>query len=104
MNRRTPCRTTRRKPSPRICRFQVEAEQAFLGCLLLDPLHHQRGPGGDQRARICFICPSTSGCTASFLNMFDLAQTVDFVTVLQEVEAAGIFREEGGGQVLSWCS
>lgn len=30
-----------------------------------------------------------------FLNMFDLAQTVDFVTVLQEVENAGIFREEG---------
>ncbi len=74
--------------------FQVEAEQAFLGCLLLDPstisvaLEEISGPD-------MLYLPQHQKLYSIFLNMFDLAQTVDFVTVLQEVEAAGIFREEG---------
>lgn len=74
--------------------FQVEAEQAFLGCLLLDPstinvaLEEISGPD-------MLYLPQHQRLYSVFLNMFDLAQTVDFVTVLQEVEAAGIFREEG---------
>lgn len=45
--------------------FQVEAEQAFLGCLLLDPstisvaLEEISG-------RICSICPSTRSSTGFF--------------------------------------
>ncbi len=74
--------------------FQVEAEQAFLGCLLLDPstinvaLEEISGPD-------MLYLPQHQRLYSIFLNMFDLAQTVDFVTVLQEVEASGIFREEG---------
>ena len=74
--------------------FQVEAEQAFLGCLLLDPstisvaLEEISGPD-------MLYLPQHQKLYRIFLNMFDLAQTVDFVTVLQEVENAGIFREEG---------
>lgn len=74
--------------------FSLEAEQSVLGGMLIDPdcipvvLEQLSTPQ-------MFYRKQHAGLFEVFLNMANLNKTVDFVTVLDECERAGVFADEG---------
>ena len=82
--------------------YSLEAEQSVLGSLLIDPecitlvLEHITKPE-------MFFRKQHMELFEVFLNMFNFSKTVDFITVLDEVNKASISRMRGR-QRLIWYS
>lgn len=78
--------------------YSLEAEQSVLGGLLVDPdcitqvLEHITKPE-------MFFRKQHQELFEIFLNMFNFSKTVDFVTVLNEVNLAGIFEDEAAAKL-----
>ena len=77
--------------------YSLEAEQSVLGSLLIDPecitlvLEHITKPE-------MFFRKQHMELFEVFLNMFNFSKTVDFITVLDEVNKASIFPDEGAAK------
>lgn len=78
--------------------FSLEAEQSVLGGLLVDPdcitvvLEHI------SKSEM-FFKKQHAALFDVFLSMFNLSKTVDFITVLDEVNRADIFEDEASAKV-----
>ena len=72
--------------------FSLDAEQAVLGGMLIDPdcipvvLEQLSTPQ-------MFYRKQHAGLFEVFLNMSNLNKTIDFITVLDEVQRAGVFAD-----------
>lgn len=78
--------------------YSLEAEQSVLGALLVDPdcitvvLEHLT------KAEM-FFKRQHAELFEVFLNMFNFSQTVDFITVLNETDKAGIFEDTNAAKL-----
>lgn len=72
--------------------YSLEAEQSVLGALLVDPDCISAVLEHITKSEM-FFKKQHGELFEVFLNMFNLSQTVDFITVLNETDKAGIFED-----------
>ena len=72
--------------------YSLEAEQSVLGALLVDPDCISAVLEHITKSEM-FFKKQHAELFEVFLNMFNLSQTVDFITVLNETDKAGIFED-----------
>lgn len=76
----------------------VEAEQCVIGSVLIDP--NCINLIADKLMPQCFYVEKYAGIYEMIYNMFLDNKSIDFITVLEAVKAAGIFDENEGKRVL----
>lgn len=76
----------------------VEAEQCVIGSVLIDP--NCINLIADKLMPQCFYVEKYAGIYEIIYNMFLDNKSIDFITVLEAVKAAGIFDENEGKRVL----
>lgn len=79
--------------------YSIEAEQAVLGSILIDPscLHEI----STQIKVEYFYLPQHRDIYTSISSMYDLNQSVDFVTLLEKLKRDGVYDEAGGKAYLT---
>ena len=79
--------------------YSVEAEQAVLGSILVDP--NCISEVAVELLPEHFYLPQHKGIYTAFTSMFSLNQVIDFVQLLEKLKSDGIFDETGGKAYLS---
>ena len=79
--------------------FSAEAEQSVLGAILIDPPSILQV--GDVLKTDFFYIPQHKAIYAALSNMFELNQTIDFVTLLERLKSMGTYDEAGGKAYLT---
>ena len=79
--------------------FSAEAEQSVLGAILIDPPSILQV--GDTLKTDFFYIPQHKAIYAALSNMFELSQTIDFVTLLERLKSMGAYDEAGGKAYLT---
>ena len=74
--------------------YSVEAEQAVLGAVLIDP--KRLNEIAVQIKPEYFYIPQHREIYSSMASMFELSQTIDFVSLLEKLKKDGVYDEAGG--------
>lgn len=79
--------------------YSVEAEQAVLGSILIDPkAFHEVAP---LVKTDYFYIPQHREIYTAIASMFELSQTMDFVSLLERLKRDGVYDEAGGKAYLT---
>lgn len=79
--------------------YSVEAEQAVLGAVLVDP-NCLNDIAVNIKAEYFYI-PQHREIYTQMAMMYELSQTIDFVSLLESLKKAGVYDEAGGKSYLS---
>jgi len=79
--------------------YSVEAEQAVLGSVLVDP--KCLNDIAVQMKTDYFYIPQHREIYAAMSSMFELSQTIDFVSLLEKLKKDGVYDEAGGKAYLT---
>ncbi len=79
--------------------YSVEAEQAVLGAILIDPKCLNEVAVG--LSPEYFYLPQHKEIYSAIATMFELSQTVDFVSLLERLKRDGVYDEAGGKAYLT---
>ena len=79
--------------------YSVEAEQAVLGAILIDP--KCLSEVAVQMSSEYFYIPQHKEIYAAMSSMYELSQSIDFVTLLEKLKNDGVYDEAGGKAYLS---
>ena len=74
--------------------YSVEAEQAVLGAILTDP--SSLNDIATQMKAEYFYLPQHRDIYTSISTMYELSQSIDFVTLLEKLKRDGVYDEAGG--------
>ncbi len=79
--------------------YSVEAEQAVLGAIIIDPkcLHEI----AVQMKTDYFYIPQHKEIYAAMSSMYELSQTIDFVSLLERLKKDGVYDDAGGKEYLT---
>ena len=79
--------------------YSVEAEQAVLGSVLVDP--KCLNEIAVQMKTEYFYIPQHKEIYAAMSSMYELSQTIDFVSLLEKLKKSGVYDEAGGKAYLT---
>ncbi len=79
--------------------YSVEAEQSLLGAVLIDP--KCLNEIAVQMKTDYFYLPQHKEIYAAMSSMYELSQTIDFVTLLEKLKKNGVYDEAGGKAYLT---
>ena len=79
--------------------YSIEAEQAVLGAILIDPKCLNEVAVG--LSPEYFYLPQHKEIYSAIATMFELSQTVDFVSLLERLKRDGVYDEAGGKAYLT---
>lgn len=79
--------------------YSVEAEQAVLGAVLIDP--KCLSEVAVQMNTEYFYIPQHKEIYAAMSSMYELSQTIDFVSLLEKLKNDGVYDEAGGKAYLT---
>lgn len=79
--------------------YSVEAEQAVLGSVLIDPAC--LNDIAVQMKADYFFIPQHKEIYAAMSSMYELSQTIDFVSLLEKLKKDGVYDEAGGKAYLT---
>ncbi|MBR4123638.1 MAG: replicative DNA helicase, partial [Clostridia bacterium] len=79
--------------------YSVEAEQAVLGAVLVDPAC--LSDIAVQMKTDYFYIPQHKEIYAAMSSMYELSQTIDFVSLLEKLKKDGVYDEAGGKAYLT---
>ncbi|MBE6750687.1 MAG: replicative DNA helicase [Ruminococcaceae bacterium] len=79
--------------------YSVEAEQAVLGSVLIDPKCLNEIAVGIKTEY--FYIPQHKEIYAAMASMYELSQTIDFVSLLEKLKKDGVYDEAGGKAYLT---
>ena len=79
--------------------YSVEAEQAVLGSILVDP--KVLSDVAVQMKTEYFYIPQHKEIYAALSSMYELSQTIDFVALLEKLKRDGVYDEAGGKAYLT---
>jgi len=79
--------------------YSVEAEQAVLGAILIDP--KCLSEVAVQMSTEYFYIPQHKEIYAAMSSMYELSQTIDFVSLLEKLKNDGVYDEAGGKAYLT---
>lgn len=79
--------------------YSAEAEQAVLGSVLIDP--KCLNEIAVQMKTDYFYIPQHKEIYAAMSSMFELSQTIDFISLLEKLKKDGVYDEAGGKAYLS---
>jgi len=79
--------------------YSVEAEQAVLGAVLIDP--KCLSEIAVQMSAEYFYIPQHREIYTAMSSMYELSQTIDFVSLLEKLKNDGVYDEAGGKAYLS---
>lgn len=79
--------------------YSVEAEQAVLGAVLIDP--KCLSEVAVQMSTEYFYIPQHKEIYAAMSSMYELSQTIDFVSLLEKLKNDGVYDEAGGKAYLT---
>ena len=79
--------------------YSIEAEQAVLGAILIDPKCLSEVAVG--LSPEYFYLPQHKEIYSAIATMFELSQTVDFVSLLERLKRDGVYDEAGGKAYLT---
>ncbi len=79
--------------------YSVEAEQAVLGAVLVDPTC--LSDIAVQMKTDYFYIPQHKEIYAAMSSMYELSQTIDFVSLLEKLKKDGVYDEAGGKAYLT---
>lgn len=79
--------------------YSVEAEQAVLGSVLIDP--QCLNEIAVQMKAEYFYIPQHREIYSAMSAMYELSQTIDFVSLLEKLKSDGVYDESGGKEYLT---
>ncbi len=79
--------------------YSVEAEQAVLGAIIIDP-QCMNQIAVNMKSEYFYI-PQHKEIYSTLSSMFELSQTVDFVSLLEKLKKNGVFDDAGGKAYLT---
>ena len=79
--------------------YSVEAEQAVLGSVIIDP--KCLNEIAVQMKTDYFYIPQHKEIYAAMSSMYELSQTIDFVSLLEKLKKDGVYDESGGKEYLT---
>ena len=79
--------------------YSLEAEQAVLGAILIDP--KCLSEVAVSLNRDFFYLPQHKEIYSAMSSMYELSQTIDFVALLERLKRDGVYDEAGGKAYLS---
>ncbi len=79
--------------------YALEAEQAVLGAILIDPVCLNEI--AVQMKTEYFYIPQHKEIYGAMASMFELSQTIDFVSLLEKLKKDGVYDEAGGKAYLT---
>lgn len=79
--------------------YSVEAEQAVLGSVIIDP--KCLNEIAVQMKTDYFYIPQHKEIYAAMSSMYELSQTIDFVSLLEKLKKDGVYDEAGGKEYLT---
>lgn len=79
--------------------YSVEAEQAILGAVLIDP--KCLSEIAVQMSAEYFYIPQHKEIYSAMSSMYELSQTIDFVSLLEKLKNDGVYDEAGGKAYLT---
>ena len=79
--------------------YSVEAEQAVLGSVLIDP--SCLNEIAVQMKTEQFYIPQHREIYSAMSAMYELSQTIDFVSLLEKLKSDGVYDESGGKEYLT---
>ena len=79
--------------------YSVEAEQAVLGSVLIDP--QCLNEIAVQIKTEYFYIPQHREIYSAMSSMYELSQTIDFVSLLEKLKSDGVYDEAGGKAYLT---
>ena len=79
--------------------YSVEAEQAVLGSIIIDP-HCLNDVATSIKAEYFYI-PQHREIYATLAEMYELSQTIDFISLLEKLKRDGVYDEAGGKAYLT---
>ena len=79
--------------------YSVEAEQAVLGSVLIDPFCLNEI--AVQMKTEYFYIPQHREIYSAMSAMYELSQTIDFVSLLEKLKSDGVYDESGGKEYLT---
>ena len=79
--------------------YSVEAEQAFMGSIIIDP-KCLNDVATSIKAEYFYI-PQHREIYATLAEMYELSQTIDFISLLEKLKRDGVYDEAGGKAYLT---
>ena len=79
--------------------YSVEAEQAVLGSIIIDP--KSLNEIATQMKPEYFYIPQHKEIYTALSSMYELSQTIDFISLLEKLKKDGVYDEAGGKAYLT---
>ena len=79
--------------------YSVEAEQAVLGSIIIDP--KSLNEIATQMKPVYFYIPQHKEIYTALSSMYELSQTIDFISLLEKLKKDGVYDEAGGKAYLT---